>query len=351
MSTIADLFCDRAIIGDIKKGKEVHLEGKLTIYRHPFIAGRIENFFDADNRLPEQISNFLSVVKYEPMYNDMFQFEQSADIQKSLSEFKDGGDVIYNRLCNELKDWLKLAFGWDLNERVRLTSSRYRKGDFLLCHNDLVGGHSNEYRKVAFVYYFGKDFHNNDGGSLDLYECDCNNQPTSIVHSLYPKHNSLAFFEVSDKSYHQVSEIVCDRERLSIHGWFHGPSVERYPLFIEPPRRLHEFSSMENEDFVDLVNPMYLEPEIQAQIHELLTSKERNMNDIRLPNFLNQRFFEAVTSAFAEYNKWKLKGPANRRNYYVMDDDISLNNHLKTALLTCRGLKRVNQKSYTFFLS
>ena len=35
-----------------------------------------------------------------------------------------------------------------------------------------------------------------------------NLQPTSVAKTLTPKRNSLLFFEVSDKSFHQVSEVL-----------------------------------------------------------------------------------------------------------------------------------------------
>lgn len=61
------------------------------------------------------------------------------------------------------------------------------------------------------------------------------NQPCRIVKSLLPKRNRLAFFEVTDKSYHQVAEVLNPKQgtRLSINGWLHGPVNHRSSLAIE----------------------------------------------------------------------------------------------------------------------
>lgn len=48
-------------------------------------------------------------------------------------------------------------------------------------------------------------------------------EPVEVFKSLTPKRNTLAFFEVSDRSFHQVAEVLTKTKcRLSVHGWFHG---------------------------------------------------------------------------------------------------------------------------------
>ena len=59
-------------------------------------------------------------------------------------------------------------------------------------------------------------------------------QPTTVVKSLVPRANSLLFFEVSDKSFHQVSEMLsANKTRYSINGWFHGKANNRPDKLIE----------------------------------------------------------------------------------------------------------------------
>lgn len=69
-----------------------------------------------------------------------------------------------------------------------------------------------------------------------MFEIIDENQPIEIVKSLFPKRNRLAFFEVTDKSYHQVAEVLNAKQepRLSINGWIHGPINPRSSPIFEP---------------------------------------------------------------------------------------------------------------------
>ena len=94
----------------------------------------------------------------------------------------------------------------------------FRYTDHLLCHDDELEG-----RRIAFIMYFVKDWTEADGGTLDLFRLNENGQPTEVMKQIVPETNALAFFEVTEKSYHQVAEILTkDKSRLSIGGWFHG---------------------------------------------------------------------------------------------------------------------------------
>ena len=59
-----------------------------------------------------------------------------------------------------------------------------------------------------------------DGGSLDLFEGK-KDGTSKLVKSIIPKFNSLNMFEVSETSWHQVSEILTDIQRLTLTGWYH----------------------------------------------------------------------------------------------------------------------------------
>ena len=59
-----------------------------------------------------------------------------------------------------------------------------------------------------------------DGGSLDLFE-GRKDGTSKLVKSIIPKFNSLNMFEVSETSWHQVSEILADIQRLTLTGWYH----------------------------------------------------------------------------------------------------------------------------------
>jgi len=87
--------------------------------------------------------------------------------------------------------------------------------------------------------YFIPPWTTEDGGSLDLFDIDNNGCPNAIAKSIVPTMNTLACFEVTPKSFHQVAEVIAkEKTRLSIGGWFHGASVARPPKYVEPKSKL-----------------------------------------------------------------------------------------------------------------
>ena len=74
--------------------------------------------------------------------------------------------------------------------------------------------HSHSERRIAFILYLvPEDWDaSTDGGSLDLFSVVPGSNgtvPDRIVTSLSPKWNSMAFFEVSHVSHHQVRSSGC----------------------------------------------------------------------------------------------------------------------------------------------
>ena len=54
-----------------------------------------------------------------------------------------------------------------------------------------------------------------------MYEADDAGK-SKLVKSIIPEYNSLIMFEVSDKSWHQVGEVLEDIQRLTVTGWYHA---------------------------------------------------------------------------------------------------------------------------------
>ncbi len=85
-------------------------------------------------------------------------------------------------------------------------ASYYFEGDYLLCHDDVV-----EDRLYAFSYYL----EDHDSADLVLFNKDANKASKRIN----VRKNTLAIFEVSDISYHEVD--YCHKDgRKAITGWF-----------------------------------------------------------------------------------------------------------------------------------
>lgn len=66
-------------------------------------------------------------------------------------------------------------------------------------------------------------------GKVD-FACVCVCSLSLLTRSLAPKRNRLLMFQVSERSFHQVAEVLShDKRRLSLHGWFHGEPLESSP--------------------------------------------------------------------------------------------------------------------------
>ncbi len=117
-----------------------------------------------------------------------------------------------------------------LNLEIDLSINRYSTGCHLLVHDDVIGS-----RRVSFILYL-PDLHEQEwkdveGGRLELYpvkekgfERDWlidsipHDEPCSTLKPLW---NSFTFFTVvPGHSFHSVEEVVGERDRFSISGWY-----------------------------------------------------------------------------------------------------------------------------------
>lgn len=166
--------------------------------------------------------------------NDLYQFKQSnslASIQQApLSDLR---DTIYS---TDFVAWMSTVTGIALNSTVDISSAVYDDTSYLLCHDDDLSG-----RRVAFIIYMVPPVWSAAmGGTLDLYSAQEDGSPGAIVKSIVPRFNTMAFFEVSSRSFHQVAEVLASVAggRASISGWFHGdplPPQEAPPVPAPAP--------------------------------------------------------------------------------------------------------------------
>jgi prolyl 3-hydroxylase /prolyl 3,4-dihydroxylase len=122
-----------------------------------------------------------------------------------------------------------------LTEQVDCAFNCHAPGCHLLCHDDVIGT-----RKVSYILYLtdpsvSSPWTAADGGALELYgpatassvatESDDNGMivPATIPSKVYlPLWNHMAFFVVEPGvSFHAVQEVLGDRPRLSLQGWYH----------------------------------------------------------------------------------------------------------------------------------
>lgn len=150
--------------------------------------------------------------EFELKDSDLFTFNQTQDLHfsnnekiKSFVEFLESND--FSILIKEITG-IKVEPG-----ALDLFGSCYEDTHYLLCHDDQL-----EDRKIAYILYLSEDFEEKDGGALALLS-DKKGEPDKIVKRYFPKFNSLIFFEVSKKSWHQVEEVMGKKKRYAIGGW------------------------------------------------------------------------------------------------------------------------------------
>ncbi len=172
----------------------------------PFHHLILKDFFK--EKLIEKFSNELKKESFSKQESDLFSFSQTRDLEKTnnkiLKEF-------YNFLnSREFKEYLFKITNVKAFGKIDCSGFIYKNTDYLLPHDDRL-----ETRKIAYVLNLSKKFTRKDGGSLEFFE------ENKIIKNIIPNFNTLIIFKVIiNKTFHQVSEVTSDKERLSIAGWF-----------------------------------------------------------------------------------------------------------------------------------
>jgi hypothetical protein len=176
----------------------------------PFPHLILKHFFHPE--LAEDLHAALPKEEFVRKEADLFSFCQTTkdlhDLEAFAPFYRFFGSPQFLQLIQHVTGIQKL-------HTIDMSGFSYAPGDHLLPHDDRLAG-----RKVAYIYYLAKGFTKKDGGALSLFASK-NGIPTTVAKSYIPAFNSLALFEVSRHSFHQVDEVLADKERLTIAGWFH----------------------------------------------------------------------------------------------------------------------------------
>ncbi|XP_056382243.1 prolyl 3-hydroxylase OGFOD1 isoform X1 [Hyla sarda] len=306
--------------------------GSVVLHSVPFQHCIIHSFFE-NTKFLDGLKEELLTLRFHEKSNDLYKFQQSEDL-KSRNE--PHISALRDVLFVDFRQWLSEVTGVELERTVDVSCAQYNYTDTLLCHDDELEG-----RRFAFILYLVPEWSEADGGTLDLYNTDERTQPGFIVKSLVPSWNTLAFFEVSPVSFHQVSEVLTEEKcRLSVSGWFHGPSVERPLRCLDPAPIRNPHIPRDHEILYEWINPAYLSFEYQSQIQE----EFEESSEILLKDFLKEEKFRAVCSALETHNiDWELLGPPNRRCYKKAKGE------LPDALSACMEL--LQSEAFFLFLS
>lgn len=139
--------------------------------------------------------------------SDLFSFYQTTDLissnNKTVKKF-------YNFInSKDFKEYLFKITGVKAFGKIDSSGFIYNNRCYLLPHDDTLEG-----RKIAYILNFST-FSKKDGGSLDFYKYN------KVVKSIIPKFGNFIIFKVENGiTFHQVSEVISNENRITIAGWF-----------------------------------------------------------------------------------------------------------------------------------
>ncbi|GMS84892.1 hypothetical protein PENTCL1PPCAC_7067, partial [Pristionchus entomophagus] len=275
----------------------------------PFPHAHLENFVGDGSKALHELKKELSAMEWMRRENDLYALSQTVDLKSLKATYAPCLYSFRRFLLTAVRSWLSQTSGIELTHEVDSTGSVYTNHDGLLPHSDLIGT-----RHFAFVYYLtDKAWSEEDGGYLQLYSANANHEPISVVKILKPLHNSLVLFEVSEDSWHRVAEVLSDRRRLSINGWFHSTRK-----LVPPPINtlsIERFSPTSADvDLSDLVGVQYQKPDMVAQV-KLFFNEE---SEIMINDFVEETLNASVLESLSKV-KFNRMGPPSKRNLMRAD--------------------------------
>ena len=182
------------------------------IVKEPYPHVVVKNFLDEQTL--DLVTYALAGLEYDFDESDLFSY-----LSFGLT---DVDHPVINILRDDLGDssWRKKvasSFGVKSLSKIDLSAYVYGLGSFLLPHDDQVEG-----RVIAYSLHLTDiEMTDKSGGALYIYEANEVGK-SELVKTIIPEYNSLIMFEVSDKSWHQVGEILEDIQRLTVTGWYHS---------------------------------------------------------------------------------------------------------------------------------
>ena len=183
---------------------------KIKKFNSPFKHWIIEGFLSESEC--SHIIKHIIAQKFNRKDCDLFQFYQGEDLKKTKSTIlKDFHKYFSSKdFINEISE---ITGKEGILKTIDMSPFIYDSTDYLLPHDDRLEG-----RRIAYILYLNTledSEKGNSGGTLDFFE------NKKIVKRIKPKAGNLVLFEVSDKSLHQVSEVISGR-RITLAGWFHA---------------------------------------------------------------------------------------------------------------------------------
>lgn len=317
---------DEAYLNNIRtqfKGQSTSKSKESPVKSFPggFPVVQLRNVLD-DNVAISLRDELLNGMEFHEKCNDLYHFYQTDDIRGTAGEDTEDLRELRETLCSQpFIELLSKMTGIKLTtSKLDIAGQMYSRGHHLLCHDDDIMESNGLTRRLAFILYLvSEDWSaGEDGGTLDIIKADSNDHPLSgdeaIVGKVVPEWNSLAFFEVTPTSYHQVSEVLSDQPRLSLAGWFYGEPIDTFktvqPL-ISKDYLFKPFVDTFEGDLTEWIRPEYLLPKFKTAI----ARKFLNESCVELSQWMNTDVFQSLCSELICSKATKVNVPVNVAKY------------------------------------
>lgn len=309
--------------------KSTDINGNVKLYNKPFKICLVQEFLQNKIQVQRMVYEMCQM-EWQRKQMDLYEFHQTTDLVNISAFSKPNLRKFFNMMSTDILPWMRKITGLQLTH-ISASCSMYNYSDYLLVHDDLLSD-----RQIAFVYYLSPWFEqwtDEMGGALELFECDENtNQPKyPIAEKFPPRNDQFVFFRVCKQSFHQVGEVTnLVYPRLTINGWFHGPSSDNNDtqddISMTDNEESNNFDVNDAEEMVaplndeinlsEWIDPIYLNNHTKASIQQHIEDK----SEASLELFLIQDFFDLLLSEFRENTElnWTLEGPANQQKYETL---------------------------------
>ena len=349
----------------------------------PYPHTSITNLFQPDflKNMRDEIKSH-SKVKFKE--SDLFRVYQSIDMA-NLDANKELADQLPHVMklrellyAQEWRSFIERMAGLPpstLTSQIDCACNCHAPGCHLLCHDDVIGT-----RKLSYIIYLTEeDWEPKEGGSLELYgpQNDTAESSPIPVARVWPNSNSMAFFTVQPgHSFHAVQEVLGDRPRLSLQGWYHASEAPENSE-LATLQQLKQFKA-ENEELVKLEQEFDENQEFSEEDKKYLSKylqavylTEESMNEVQkkfeedsslqLRNFFQDKWVpilepqKEIVYDDSYYSsgisaEWKLRGPAHKQRFLEYQPDAestedckitgSLLQHLKVQVFESEQLAR-----------
>ena len=385
------------VSSDIPLDNPSELKEKCT-KSSPYPHSQVENLFQPEfmTKLRDEIkANARANFKESDLFRvyqtfDMANLDDNPELATVLPNVMTLRELLYSQ---EWRSFIEQMVGLEagtLNTHIDCAFNCHAPGCHLLCHDDVIGT-----RRVSYIIYLTEeDWEAQEGGSLELYgdqsdDKDGTSSDPTPVSRVWPKFNSMAFFEVvPGQSFHAVQEVLGDRPRLSLQGWYHcdrlpenyeratlqqlkqrdegsdtsdkSDSKLKYKFQEEKPDEV--YSEEDRKYLSKYIQEIYLTEESMEDVRK----KFEEDSSVQLRNFLVDKWVpkvepqKEVTYDDAHYkwgisSEWKIRGPAHKQRFLEYHEEVndpddskivgSLMHHVKTNVFQSepfsRYLKRI----------